>query len=212
MFGTMMVLNVWVHILPNQKAIIAASEKGIEPNYELGIKAKRRSMHNSYMTLPVLFIMISNHFPMTFGHKQSWLVLILIIAFGALTRHFMITLKKWPLILALLFLGIVIGYTKKPEDPEIKKLKEPVSYSEVRAIMQVRCYQCHSEKPTDDEFTEAPLGLYLDQAQIVKLNAAKIYDRVYIAKDMPLTNKTQMTDEERIKIAAWIHQGANINE
>jgi uncharacterized membrane protein len=95
-FGTIMVLNVWVHVLPNQRAIIKAANEGREPDYALGLKAKRRSMHNSYLTIPVLFMMISHHFSSLYDHKYSWVLLILIILTGALARHVMISASRWP--------------------------------------------------------------------------------------------------------------------
>lgn len=212
-FGTMMVLNVWVHILPNQKAIIAASEAGVEPDYELGKKAKRHSMHNSYMTLPTLFIMLSNHFPMTYSHKYNWIILILMIAMGALLRHFMITMKKWPLITASFILGVLMFMTAKPSQSLTPVFREEkIKFSEIRAIVDNRCMQCHSAHPTDDVFTEAPNGVMYDDAQILKSLAPKIRDRVVIQKDMPLLNKTKITEDERKIIGQWINEGADINQ
>lgn len=214
MFGTMMVLNVWVHILPNQQMIIDTSQSGKEPDYELGKKAKRRSMHNSYMTLPTLFIMISNHFPGTFSHKYNWIVLILMVAMGAMLRHFMITLKKWPLIIASVILGILMFMTAKPTDLHATTAfrEEKIKFSEVREIVNNRCMQCHSAHPTDDVFTEAPNGVMYEDDKILKSLSPKILNRVVIQKDMPLLNKTQMTDDERKIIGQWINEGANITD
>lgn len=210
-FGTMMVLNVWVHILPNQRAIIAASEKGLEPDYELGKKAKRRSMHNSYMTLPVLFIMISNHYPLTFSHPQNWIVLILMVALGATLRHFMITLKKLPLFIAGLLLGVLVIFTK-PANSNFEFIERKISFSEVNTVFSNRCFQCHSANPIDDVFTVAPNGVMFDNPEVIKSYSHRIYERVFIQKDMPLLNKTKITEEERLLIGSWIKQGAHIHE
>ena len=158
MFGTIMVMNVWVHILPMQRAIIAAAQAGREPDYELGKSAKRRSMHNSYMTLPVLFTMISNHFASLYGHTQNWLVLILVVVAGALVRHTMIRAKVWPLVPAFGCIGAMMWMTA-PRVATVPAASGPkVTFAEAYAIIQTRCYSCHSANPTDDIFKVAPLG------------------------------------------------------
>jgi len=208
LFGTMMVLNVWVHILPNQQKIIDASMQGIDPDYELGIKAKRRSMHNSYMTLPVLFIMISNHFPSTFSHKYNFVILLLMIALGAFLRHFMITLKKWPLVLASGLLLVLFVMTK-PQTINAAFMEREISFAkDIQPILSSRCLRCHSSNPSDEEFTEAPMGVKFEQPESIKMMAHKIFERVYVQQDMPLQNKTGMTEEERMLMAAWIKKGA----
>lgn len=114
MLGTLMVLNVWVRILPAQRQMISATDQGRKPDYELGARAKRRSVHNNYMTFPVLFIMISNHFPSTYGHAQSWLVLLGLMLAGASVRHFMnrqITGRAQSAYWALLVAGLLLGAT-----------------------------------------------------------------------------------------------------
>ncbi len=211
-FGTIMLFNVWRHILPNQKYIIEASNGGLEPNYDLGIKAKKRSMHNSYMTLPVLFIMISNHFPMTYSHQYNWIILILISAFGAFIRHFMITLKKTPIIIALGLLFILISFTAPKNNLVIASDRKISFQKEVKPIFENRCIRCHSRHPSDDEFTEAPLGVNFEQVEIIQSLTHKIYNRVIVQKDMPLQNKTQITDLERSTIGQWIKQGAIVDE
>lgn len=211
-FGTMMVLNVWAHILPNQKSIIAASMAGQEPNYNLGLKAKKRSMHNSYMTLPTLFIMISNHFPLTYSHQHNWLILIMITAMGALIRHFMITLKKWPLILAS-FLLLTLMLTTRPAHSFLSTSDKKINFEEqIKPLIANRCLQCHSSHPSDPDFSEAPLGVIFEEASVLKSFSHKIYHRVVIQKDMPLQNKTQITEEERALLALWIKQGSPLEE
>lgn len=209
-FGTMMVLNVWVHILPNQRAIIDASQAGKEPNYDLGKKAKRRSMHNSYMTLPVLFMMISNHFPSTYAHQSNAVVLILFIVLGAFVRHFMISGKKIFLIPAGLALGILMVMTAQPHLARKNRQTnlEAVRSSQVMVIVKTRCTQCHAAEPTDDEITVAPNDLILSSIEQVKAAAPKIYERVVLLKNMPLNNKTKITEDERSLLGRWIEEGA----
>ncbi len=208
-FGTMMLLNVWVHILPNQQAIINASNSGLEPNYDLGKKAKTRSMHNSYMTLPVLFLMISNHFSSTYGHPLNWVVLILVTFLGAITRHGMITGKKWPFALAAVTLGVLMFMTEpnRMNLTAAERSGSAVEYSQVQAVMNSRCITCHSDHPTDDIFKIAPNNVRLETEAQLRQWAPKIYERVVVQKNMPLVNKTQMTDEERALMARFIAQG-----
>jgi len=206
MFGTWMVLNVWVHILPNQRAIIQASLAGQNPDYDLGKKAKRRSMHNSYMTLPVLFAMISNHFPSTYSHPYSWVVLSLIVVMGASVRHYMITLKKWALIPATAILLFLMFWTA-PKKAESNVNVGTVTYAQANAIISNRCLQCHSETPTDDIFKVAPNGVKFNRLDEIKQWSARILDRATVKKDMPLANKTGMTDEERVVLRTWIEAG-----
>lgn len=213
MFGTMMVLNVWVHILPNQQAIIEASNAGNEPNYDLGKIAKTRSMHNSYMTLPVLFIMISNHFPSTFAHSNNWLVLILIVLMGALVRHVMISAKYWPLAPALACLVALVSmtYVKAARGlPENDSENSKVHFFQINHILQNRCVQCHSRFPTDSVFTVAPGGVVFDTPADIQQWSTRINERAVQQKTMPLANKTQMLDEERILLGKWISQGARV--
>ncbi len=210
MFGTVMVLNVWVHILPNQRAIIAAAQAGREPDYELGKKAKRRSMHNSYMTLPVLFTMISNHFASLYGHAQNWLVLILVVVAGALVRHTMIRAKAWPLAPTFGCIAAMMWMTA-PRVATMPAASGPkVAFAEAYAIVQTRCYSCHSANPTDDIFKVAPLGVMFDSPEKAKAFAPRIYERSVAQKTMPFLNKTQMTDEERATLGRWIQQGAEV--
>jgi len=209
-YGTMMVLNVWVHILPNQRAIIDASLAGREPNYDLGKKAKRRSMHNSYMTLPVLFMMISNHFPSTYAHRSNGLILVLFIVLGAFVRHYMITLKKKFLVPAFVALGTLISMTAQVHSTRKSHNEglEPVRSSQVMVIIKTRCTQCHASNPSDDEITIAPNDLIFESIEQVQAASSKIYERVVLLKNMPLNNKTKITEDERDLLGRWIEEGA----
>ena len=212
MFGTIMLHNVWVHILPNQRAIIEAAQAGREPDYELGKKAKRRSMHNSYMTLPVLFTMISNHFASLYGHALNWLVLILVVIVGAFVRHTMITAKKWPLIPALAALAVLMAMTAPRSAAVLAASGPKVRFAEAYAILQTRCYACHSAHPTDDLFKVAPLGVMFDSPERAKAFAPRIYERAVAQKTMPFLNKTGMPDSEREVLGRWVAQGASVAE
>ncbi len=210
LFGTLMVLNVWVRILPAQSQMIAATKRGETPDFELGKKAKKRSVHNSYMTLPVLFVMLSNHFPMTFETPHRLMVLAMLVLLGLAIRLWMIEgLKKvpWVILPLVVSLGTLFVLTK----PKLAVSNAPqVSFSEVQGIFIKRCFECHSEHPKDAVFTTAPLGIKLDQPTLIQAYASRIKIRVVNQKTMPLNNQTQMTEAERTLIGAWVDGGANV--
>lgn len=218
MFGTLMVTNVWVRILPAQQQMIDATLKGEVPDYSKGERAKQRSVHNNYMTLPVLFLMISNHFPSTYGNTYNWAVLAGMILVGAGIRHFMnvkTAFSRFSLSAAIAGAFGIFFYTAPPQNTQAANTsgiahESNVSFVEVQTIMQNRCVSCHAQQPTDDIFKVAPLGAMLDTPERIKGYADKIKARAVDAKTMPLGNKTAMTDAERATLGLWIDQGANI--
>lgn len=215
--GTIMVANVWHRILPCQQKMIDATAQGRTPDYDLGKKAKRRSVHNSYVTLPVLFIMLSNHFAMTYSNHWNWLTLILMIFIGAGIRHFMILGSKgkngypWLIPVAVALAAVVVlSGSKKPEQlaAVAPADAQPVAMDEIRAIFQKRCIQCHSKAPTDAVWKTAPNGVKFDTPAEIKGMVGGIRLRVVETATMPLANQTGMTDEERARVGLWIQQGA----
>jgi uncharacterized membrane protein len=210
MLGTIMVANVFFIIIPAQKAMVKAAKQGKIVNPELGKHAGLRSLHNNYFTLPVLFVMVSNHFPSTFGHQYSWAVLAAISLGAAGVKHYL-NLKErgqyniWVMPVSVLIL-LAAAFITAPPKPGA--CKENVGFAEVNVIINNRCLQCHSSKPTDDVYTAPPNGIVYDVPDnIVKLRD-KIMQRVVITKTMPQNNKTGMTPEERDLIRCWIEQGA----
>jgi len=214
MYGTLMVANVWMRILPAQQKMIDATQRGEVPDYSKGESAKQRSVHNNYMTFPVLFMMISNHFPSTYGQEHNWLVLAGMILVGAGIRHFLnvkTPFSRFALTASIAGAFGIFFYTAPPAPPtanadNVKK----VSFAEVNTIIQNRCATCHSATPTDDVFKTAPLGAMYDTPEQIKAYADKIKARAVDAQTMPLGNKTQMTVEERALLGQWITQGAEI--
>ena len=219
--GTMMAGNVFFVIIPSQRRLVAAAEKGEEPDAWQGIYAGLRSRHNNYFTLPVLFIMISNHFPSTYGHEHGWAILAAISAAGIGVRHHFnvrhATNKwAWTMPVAAIVIGMLAWYTApdmagRGSIAELEK-QAPVPYQEAKAIIASRCLSCHSATPTDDVFTIAPVNATFDTDVEIKKWAARIKVRAYDVQTMPFTNKTAMTHDERVKLAAWVLQGANQNE
>ncbi|MGE0496101.1 MAG: urate hydroxylase PuuD [Vulcanimicrobiota bacterium] len=212
--GTIMVANVWIRILPGQQKMLDDALAGQTPDYSQGKWAKVRSVHNSYMTFPVLFMMISNHYAQTFGDQQNWIVLILLMVFGAGIRHYMITHEQhrpanWVWVPVLASLGLMLWMTA-PEKPAaaVTDGGEQVHFSQVQTIISVRCLQCHSSSPSDDVFTTAPNGVLFETPEQIRKLADRIKVRAVDSKAMPLGNKTNMTDEEREILGRWLAQGA----
>ena len=208
MMGSIMVANVFFHIIPGQKSMVAEIRAGQTPDPKYGVIGKQRSVHNTYFTLPVLFIMISNHYPMTYSHEQGWLVLGFIMMAGVLIRQFFVLRHRGNANKALLVAGVVLLLTMvaylKPSVPEVGQ-STTISDSQIQQVVIDRCVACHAVKPTQAGFVSPPLGLVLETSEQIKLNAAKIATTVQ-TRYMPLGNLTQMTDDERALIAGWHEQ------
>jgi uncharacterized membrane protein len=212
MLGTLMAGNVFFIIIPSQKAMVKAAKEGKPLDPSLGKHAGLRSLHNNYFTLPVIFVMISNHFPSTFGYIYSWAVLAGITLGTAGVKHYLNLKEKGQLnvyvlpvsVLLLLGVAFVTAPAKNPNECKVQ-----VSINEVNLIVQKRCITCHSTKPTDDVFTAPPNGVVYDTPQDIVRLKDKILQRVVLTKTMPQNNKTGMTEEERNIIRCWIEQGAS---
>jgi uncharacterized membrane protein len=215
LLGTIMVANVWMRIVPAQRDLIAAAEAGRTPDETLSRRAKQRSTHNSYVTFPVVFMMLSNHYPATYGHPLNWLVLWLLIVVGAGVRHVMIARERhrpadrWLLPVAAALAGVV--FLTSAAWLGGKHRGERVSFSAARAVIDRRCLPCHSERPTDDVFREAPNGVTFETPESIRARAEPIRLRVVLTRTMPLGNKTGMTDAERDLLGRWLDQGAPID-
>jgi len=207
--GTIMVANVFFHIIPGQKRMVADIRAGRDPDPRPGIVGKQRSVHNTYFTLPVLFVMISNHYPMTYSHPQGWLVLGVIMVAGVLIRQFFVLRHsgnvKWALPAAgvALLAGVAVGIAPKIADSGGGR----VTFANVQGVLKERCLQCHASQPTQPGFAQPPKGVLLETPEQVAANAPKIAETVG-NKYMPIGNLTQMTDDERALIATWFAQGA----
>jgi len=210
--GTIMAANVFFVIIPGQRRMVEAMKAGLKPNPVDGARAKQRSVHNNYFTLPVVFIMISNHYSATYGHPYSWAILALIAAAGVMIRHFFNRRHKgffaWQYLAAsAAVLGVVALWTA-PHIRPLPPVEGPVTFNRVRAIVGQRCVACHSQTPTFTGITQPPAGVILTGPDGVIQNAQRIYQQVVVTGIMPLGNATQMTDQERAVIAAWIAAGA----
>jgi uncharacterized membrane protein len=218
MIGTMMVGNVLMMIIPGQRKLVDAMKAGKSPDPIYGIRAKQRSVHNNYFTLPVLFIMISNHYAMTYNHAYNWLILAAMMAAGVLIRHFFNLKHKGKIAIgypaagvAILF-GVAVAIAPKPTPAPVATANaatvEAPDFTKVQTIITQRCTSCHSDKPTQPGFAAAPAGILLQTPDLVHQNAAKVYQQAVQLKAMPLGNLTGITDEERATIGKWYEAGA----
>jgi len=210
LLGTLMAWNVFFVIIPNQKVVVKAMTEGREPAPELGAAAAQRSLHNNYFTLPVLFIMVSNHYPMTYGYEHNWALLAGLSLVGAMVRHWF-NLKgqgeKNVWLLPAAAAGMVgLALVSAPEPPP--EYEGDVTFAMVQEIVGRRCVECHSEHPSSELFLVAPQGVVFDEPQEIVDRATQIHHQVVVTEQMPLSNLTEITDEERQIIGAWYRRGA----
>ena len=207
MLGTIMAANVFLVIIPAHWDLVRAKEAGREPSAAGAVRAKQRSVHNNYLTLPVVFTMISNHFPATYGHSYSWLILVALLVIGAWVRHFF-NLRHtgrtawWiPATAALAIAAVAVAIR-----PHGSSGGSAVPFSRAEAIVQERCVPCHSAHPT--MVNAAPLGIVFDMPAEIQRQASLIEQVAVRTKVMPLGNRTGMTQAERDALGAWIEHGA----
>jgi uncharacterized membrane protein len=203
--GTIMVANVYRVIIPGQKQMVTAAARGEAADPSWGIKGKQRSVHNTYFTLPVLFVMISHHYAMTYSTAYSWLILVAISVAGALIRVYFVArhsgnASPWPLAAALLLLAAVALALVPAKGTQATA---SVSTADVQAIMTSRCTTCHAQSPTFAAYTSAPAGVALEDAMQIRAAAPRIYEQTVVSRVMPIGNLTKMTEDERATIDAW---------
>jgi uncharacterized membrane protein len=209
MIGTWMAANVLMVIIPSQRKLVEAKEAGVAPDPVHGLRGKQRSVHNNYFTLPVLFIMISNHYPMTFGHRHAWLVLLAILFLAGFVRHFFNLRHRgrtawWIPVTAAagtLLLAIAIA-------PRTATGVAAPPFADVQRIVEARCAACHAQTPRQPGFATAPKGVLLDTPERIRAQARAIEQQAVVTRAMPIGNLTGMTDDERRALGAWIAAGA----
>jgi uncharacterized membrane protein len=204
-----MAANVFAVIIPNQKKITASLLAGEPPDPRLGQIGKQRSLHNNYLTLPVLVMMISNHHPMLFSHQQSWLIVALILIVGAMVRHFInkhdagVEARKilWVLAVAAIALLGLIWMTAPRQT--VGKV-DIISDSQAFSIVNAHCSTCHAKHPRHEDYDEAPKGIEFSSTASIKAQKQAIINQAVNTTAMPLGNETAMTVEERDALGAWL--------
>jgi uncharacterized membrane protein len=209
MIGTAMAANVFAVIIPNQKKTVAALLKGEKPDPHLGQRAKQRSMHNNYMTLPVLLIMISNHYPMLYSVPYNWLILSGLCAASWPIREFFNLKDKGTVNYGYAGAGVA-GYVlvmfaaSRSFAPAPPVAGKGVSRAEVRRIIRTHCSPCHSDTPLHAGIPVAPRGIMFDTMEEIRTHAAEIEEQAVKSDDMPLGNETGMTPEERSRLGVGL--------
>ena len=205
MLATAMSANVAMVIIPGQRKTVAAMKAGLTPDPIHPMRAKQRSVHNTYFTLPVLFAMLSNHYSMTYGAPFNWLVLTLIMLAGVLIRQFFVLKLKgkkdyrWFAAGAAILAGVAVWIVPTPQPPVA--LAAVPNFAEVRAIVEQRCAMCHNAQVISK-------NIQLHTPALIVRNAQAMYQQAVATRLMPMANSTQITEEERAKIGAWVSAGA----
>ena len=212
--GTIMAANVFMVIIPNQRKVVASLKAGEAPDPSLGAKGKQRSLHNNYLTLPVVFVMIGNHYPLAFATRYSWAILALVIVMGVSTRHFYNTRHRglpspwwtWG-VTAACGLGVMALSMAGPAPARVSRADlEPSSelVENAQLVVQSRCSMCHAEKPLWPGVGAAPKGVKLETLREIEAHAGAIRAAAVLTHSMPPGNVTQITADERKMLADWL--------
>ena len=215
LIGTIMVANVFVVIIPNQRKIIDALMAGREPEARLGAAGKQRSVHNNYLTLPVIFLMIANHYPLMFATQFNWAIVALVLAIGPVIRHFFNERHAgrgspwwtWG-VAAVLMAAVAFLSAAGPRNQTLGAAPLPASFAEIESIVLSRCSMCHATEPVWAGLAVAPKGILLDEAQHIRRYSRMIDINAVRSNAMPPGNVTEMTDAERRVLGAWLAAGA----
>jgi uncharacterized membrane protein len=215
LIGTIMVANVFVIIIPYQKKTVAAMLAGKEPDPTWGQLGKQRSVHNNYLTLPVVFLMLSNHYPLFFATRFNWLIVAIVLAIGPVIRHFFNSRHEgkgspwWTWGVAAAGMAAVVWLSAAgPRAATTGALPAPPKFADVSAIVMSRCAMCHAAEPVWDSIAAAPMGVLLDTDEHIRLHAPLIGIVAVRSNAMPPGNITEMTNDERLVLASWLASGA----
>ena len=210
MMATAMSANVFFWIIPGQRTVMAQMKAGQAVDPVHGQRAKQRSVHNTYFTLPVLIAMLSNHYGFLYGAKHSWLVLVLVMLAGALIRHSFVARHKalvagkrvpWEFAIVGTALIVVLALWLAPAPTTKSASAAPPSFAQVRAVVAQRCAMCHNEQVISK-------GVQLHTPELIEKNAQALYQQAVVLKAMPMNNATQITEEERSLLGRWYEAGA----
>jgi uncharacterized membrane protein len=211
--GTVMVANVFLVIIPNQRKIVDAMLAGREVDAGLGEAGKLRSVHNNYLTLPVVFIMISNHYPLVTDHPLNWLLLAMLSAAGVSIRHYFNLRHRGLNRHDFLFYGALLIYLVSVIATGVHPrlaAGPPATFAEVQALVQRHCVTCHSPAPTHRGFSAPPASVVLDTPAHIQAFAPRIYTMAVASHAMPLGNEIGMTNADRARLGSWIQAGAKL--
>lgn len=210
--GTIMAANVFSIIIPNQKKIVVSLLNGEKPDAKYGKIGKQRSIHNTYLTLPVLVMMVSGHYPMLTNHPQAWLIVGLVIIGGAALRHMIIKHEThsplkgyaWTFPVIFITLAVAMVMTSPAEQPNTETASNVISDKAVMSMINTHCASCHAITPTHENFDQPPKNVVLNSIASIRKYKNLIHANVIEADLMPLGNETEMTQQERDDLAAWL--------
>jgi uncharacterized membrane protein len=216
--GSIMVGNVAFIIMPNQRKTIAELIAGRVPEAIWGKQAKQRSIHNNYLTLPVVFVMLSNHYSFTYQTRWNWLILNCIFVSSFLVRHYFNTMhtgakpdwRLWPAAAVPITFAVAVSLasTYSPPTPTTEK---PATFADARQIIEQRCHICHAARPKFPAFSDPPKGVAFDTPAQIRQYSQQIMAQAVKTRTMPLNNLTEITDAERAALGSWIRSGAKVN-
>ena len=218
--ATLMTANVFFIIIPNQKIVVSDLKAGRKPDPKFGIIAKQRSTHNNYLTLPVIFFMLSSHYPLAFASELNWAIAPLVFLLGVSIRHYFntyhATKKKlyWTWIITFIIFAVIIGLSSYKKNSlslsenvidleRIYNLEITDLNNEVHDIISARCTMCHAKEPLWDGFLHPPKGFVVENKEDIKRYARQVYVQSAISKAMPPNNISYMEDIERFTIQYW---------
>ncbi|SVA90465.1 uncharacterized protein METZ01_LOCUS143319 [marine metagenome] len=208
--GTIMAANVFAIIIPNQKKVTAALLAGDNPDPKYGEIGKQRSVHNTYLTLPVVVLMVSGHYPMLFGHPHAWLIVAFVIVGGACLRHVLVSYEvgepfsKYRAALPVILIALIAAiYMTTPQQSNI--VDSVVSDVEVMTIVRKHCTTCHAANPKNEAFDAPPKNIVLENIDQLGRHGKQVVRFAVQTRAMPLGNETGMTEDERLKLGAWLY-------
>ncbi|MHA7880392.1 MAG: urate hydroxylase PuuD [Saccharospirillum sp.] len=213
LIGTIMAANVLIKIIPGQRKMVAAVARGEAPDPQPGLEGKQRSVHNNYLTLPVIFLMISNHYPMTYQPHYSWLILMAIIVITVAARHYFnlahrgIKRPLWLVGASVAFVALagLLSWPNTTTQPATGSASV-LSDADAMQLVQDKCATCHAVNTSDPMFPSAAAGVRLDTLADVERWSARMAHRTGITRDMPFMNRTDMSDAQRQALVDWLNQ------
>jgi uncharacterized membrane protein len=216
--GSLMVGNVFFIIIPNQRKVVADLLAGRTPDPALGAQAKQRSIHNNYLTLPVVFVMLSNHYAFTYTGRWSWLVLAAVFVASFLVRHWFNVghaglkpdWRLWPAAAVPIAGAAALTLLSQPGMAPADPSAPPADFAQVQHIVASRCQACHAARPSFPGIAAAPKGIMLDTPARIAQMAPNIYAQAVVSRAMPLGNATGITEAERQALASWVRAGAKL--
>ena len=224
--ATIMTANVFVIIMPNQRIVVADLKAGRTPDPKYGKIAKLRSTHNNYLTLPVIFLMLSNHYPLAFGTHYAWIIAALVFLMGVTIRHYFNSMHarkgkpSWTWAATVLLFLIIAWLSTQPghdsyEDAEARTLSpyeqrfaDAAGYEAVHDIVIGRCSMCHAREPVWGNMQFAPKGVFLETTADITQHARQIYLQAGVSHAMPPANITMLPNADRAALVAWYQAGS----